>query len=93
MAACGAALGALYDACMLLRRAGRMGAAATGALDLIFGVACAAGIILTALYFQIDAFRWYVFAGTGAGMALYMLTIGTIVRKLMNFVYRFVKKS
>ena len=93
MAVCGALLGMLYDALMILRRIRHAGAAATALADLSFGAACAAGIILTALYLQIEAFRWYVFAGTGAGMAIYMLFVGTIVRKVMNFVYRFVKKS
>lgn len=88
MAACGAAVGAAHD---LLRPILRGGMAHI--LDLALGVLAAAGMISTALFLQTDAFRLYAFAGVLAGIALYMLTIGTIVRRLAACVRTFVKKS
>ena len=87
MTACGAAVGAVHDA---LRMAMRGGLAHIG--DLALGVIAAAGIILTALRLETDAFRWYVFAGVWLGIALYRLTIGTIVRRTSAAVRRIVKK-
>ena len=88
MAACGAAAGAVYD---VLRMAVRGGAAHIW--DLLLGVITAAGMTVTALWLETEAFRLYAFAGVAAGIGLYMLTIGTIVRKVSSAVRNFVKKS
>lgn len=76
----GAALGAAYDAIMLLRLWLGAGRVLTGALDLCFGALCAAGISAAALVMRAEAFRWYVFAGVLVGMGLYFVSAGTIVR-------------
>lgn len=93
MAVCGAALGGAYDCCMLLRRGLGMGAVMTGVLDLGFGALCAAGMIATALVMRTDPFRWYEFAGVAAGMTLYAISLGTIVRFVYKTVRKVVKKS
>lgn len=86
MAVCGAAAGGVYD----LLRSVRGGL--VHLLDLVWGMLAACGMIITALSLRTDAFRLYVFAGFGLGLALYMLTIGTIVRVITIRVQDFVKK-
>lgn len=76
----GALLGAAYDALMLLRLWLGAGRVLTGALDLLFGALCAAGICLSALMMRTEAFRWYVFAGALGGMGLYLTSVGMFVR-------------
>lgn len=93
MMLCGAVLGAAYDAGMLLRRAAHAGRILTGALDLSFGALCAAGMTATALAMRVNPFRWYEFAGVAAGMAAYMISIGTIVRFLCAAVQKFAPKK
>lgn len=88
MAACGAAVGAAHDLIAPFRRGGW-----THVFDLMIGVLAAAGMILTALLLQTDAFRLYAFAGVLTGLGIYMMTIGTIVRRLAAYVRLFVKKS
>ena len=88
MAVCGAAAGALYD---VLRMTVRGGAAHIW--DLLLGVITAAGMIMTALWRETEAFRLYAFAGVAAGIGLYMLTMGTIVRKVSGAVREIVKKA
>lgn len=78
----GALLGAAYVALMLLRRGLGAGRVLTGALDLLFGALCAAGISLAALHMRTEAFRWYVFAGALGGMGLYMASAGALLRWL-----------
>ncbi|MDO5377986.1 MAG: spore cortex biosynthesis protein YabQ [Clostridia bacterium] len=78
----GALLGAVYDTLMLLRRGLNAGRMLTGALDLLFGAMCAAGICLSALIMRTEAFRWYVFAGVLGGMGLYFASAGALVRWL-----------
>ncbi len=85
MALLGAALGLGYDALALLRRALALRRFGTALLDLLFGVLCAAGITLTALILRVNPFRWYVFAGAAAGLAIYFATIGTFVRIVLRF--------
>lgn len=92
MVLCGAGLGVVYDAMTLLRRGLRLGRVMTGALDICFGVACAAGIIVTALILRTDAYRLFVFAGTTLGFALYEGSVGTIVRYVSKSVHKCVKK-
>lgn len=82
----GMALGVVYDAGMLLRRAARAGRLATAAADLAFGLICAAGMTAAALHLRIRADRWFVFAGTAAGLALQQATAGLLLRGLMRFV-------
>ena len=50
MAVVGVLLGAAYDALMLLRRGIGAGRIITGALDVFYGVFCAAGITAAALF-------------------------------------------
>ena len=88
MGICGAALGAVYDVLRLILRGGFM-----PVLDLALGVAAAAGMILTALMLETEAFRLYAFAGVLLGIGLYMLTIGAIIRKMSGVVRNFVKKE
>lgn len=82
MALCGAAFGAAYDVLALARRLLRAGRAVRDCLDLLFGVACAAGMIAVGLALQAEVFRWYVFAGVLLGLAAYGCTVGTIIRKI-----------
>jgi len=76
----GALLGAAYDALMLLRLWLGAGRVLTGALDLGYGMLCAAGICLSALAMRVEAFRWYVFAGTLCGMGIYFGSVGSLIR-------------
>ena len=62
MAALGAALGGIYDLMGMMRRS-RSG---VGASDLLFGMLCALGMTLTALYLRMNPFRLYV-CRCGAG--------------------------
>lgn len=59
MAALGAALGGIYDLMGMMRRS----RAGVGASDLLFGMLCALGMTLTALYLRMNPFRLYAFAG------------------------------
>ena len=61
--------------------------------DLLLGIITAAGMTVTALWLETEAFRLYAFAGVAAGIGLYMLTMGTIVRKVSGAVREIVKKS
>lgn len=81
MAALGMALGLGYDLLGLLRR-GRVSA---GAADLLFGVLCAAGMTLTALFLRMNPFRLYAFAGVALGMSAYAATIGKKLRFLAGW--------
>lgn len=64
MAALGAALGGIYDLMGMMRRS----RAGVGASDLLFGMLCALGMTLTALYLRMNPFRLYAFAGVALGM-------------------------
>jgi len=88
MAICGAAAGAAHDVLRII-----LGGGPAHVRDLALGVITAAGMILTALFLETDAFRLYAFAGVLLGIALYMATIGTIVRKVSQLVRKNVKKS
>lgn len=59
MATLGAALGGIYDLMGMMRRS----RAGVGASDLLFGMLCALGMTLTALYLRMNPFRLYAFAG------------------------------
>lgn len=83
MAVCGALCGAAYDAGMLLRRLLHFGAAATGAMDLLFGALLATGMTATALSLRTEAFRLYAFAGVGAGLLAWLGTAGALLRFLL----------
>jgi len=78
MACCGVCLGMLYDLLGPLRRMRGMCAIT----DILFGVFCAAGMILTALYLQCDPFRLYAFGGILCGIALYGITAGAGIRRI-----------
>lgn len=80
MMCCGASMGVVYDIMTPLRRIRGL----CDAGDLIFGMLGAAGIIAAALVMRTEAFRLYVFAGTGLGFVLYMLTVGFVFRRLMR---------
>lgn len=82
MMLCGGGMGAAYDLLAAVRQFGRAGRWTTGALDLLWGIFCAAGIIAAGLQLQTEVFRWYVFAAAAAGVGLYALTIGAVVRWL-----------
>lgn len=92
MAVAGFTLGALFDGMTLLRRALSAGRLLTGLMDLLFGVCCALGIVLTALVLRIDPYRLYVFAGLALGMGAYAATIGTLVRILQKRTQKIVGK-
>lgn len=93
MIACGAVLGVLYDVMALLRRMMRAGPVLTGALDLLYGFCCGAGVVLFSLRMQAEAFRLYVLSGAALGLAVYFGTIGIFVRILDVRIRRYVKKS
>ena len=82
MLCCGISLGVLYDLLGAIRRLGGMCAVT----DVLFGVFCALGMILTALYLQVDPFRMYAFAGTFCGIMLYGLTAGALIRRMMAMI-------
>ena len=93
MAACGCALGIVYD--LLAAAAGLSGGgrAIRAVLDVFFCLLCAAALILTALYLRTQTARAYVFAAAALGFALYMNTVGRIVRYLTGKVRRIVRKN
>jgi len=88
MLCCGACLGVLYDLLGPLRRIKGMCAM----MDMLFGLFCAAGMILTALHLQCDPFRLYAFIGMACGMALYGVTAGAGIRKLSAMVRKRIVK-
>lgn len=87
MALCGVLLGAVYDALAPLRKG-----ILTVAADLLFGALGALCMIAVALRMEAEPFRLYAFAGVLAGGALYLATIGTIVRKLLDCVRNWRRK-
>jgi len=93
MVLCGAALGAVYDALLLLRRWLLRGRAWRSALDVLFGLLCAAGVIVAALRLRTEAFRWYVLLGTAAGMGLEQISLGVLLRRVLAFAARFGEKN
>lgn len=93
MTAGGAALGMLYDALALVRRALCAGSVVTGMLDAGYGLCCGAGVAILALCLRAEAFRLYVFLGTALGWVLYMGIIGIPLRILDAGIRRRVKKS
>lgn len=93
MMICGAALGAVYDGLGGLRLLLGGGAVSAAAADILFGLLCAGAMIAAGLQLQQDPFRLYAFAGAAAGFAVYMTTLGTIVRYLRRKSYTYVKKS
>ena len=78
MAALGAALGGIYDLMGMMRRS----RAGVGASDLLFGMLCALGMTLTALYLRMNPFRLYAFAGVALGMGASLLVTFSSVRAL-----------
>ena len=92
MMLCGAALGAAYDALWLLRTTLFRGMAAQTALDLLFGVLCAAGIIAAALCLRADAIRFFSLSGAAAGMALYRASAGAMLRFAVRRCAEVIKK-
>ena len=89
MLCCGACLGVVYDLLGPLRRITGLCAGT----DLLFGAVCAAGIAAVALIMRCEAFRFYVFAGTGLGLILYGLTIGAMIRRLGGVLSRYAQKN
>ena len=88
MMACGACMGAVYDALGVFRRVRGLCALT----DMLFGICCAAGIIWTALRLETDAFRLYAFAGAACGMALYGATAGAMLRRIAALMRRWMDK-
>lgn len=88
MAALGAALGGIYDLMGMMRRS----RAGVGASDLLFGMLCALGMTLTALYLRMNPFRLYAFAGVALGMGAYAATAGRLFRALYRLKQDCVKK-
>ena len=79
MAALGAALGGIYDLMGMMRRS----RAGVGASDLLFGMLCALGMTLTALYLRMNPFRLYAFAGVALGHGRHMpRRLGRLLRFL-----------
>jgi len=89
MLCCGACMGTVYDLLSPVRHTKGL----CGVGDLLFGVLCAAGIIVTALTMQTEAFRLYVFAGAGLGFGAYMLTVGLMLRRLAHGIGHLRRKS
>ena len=93
MALCGAGLGAAYDALGVLGAFLGGGRALRDALDILFGLLCAGAMIAAGLRMRQDPFRLYAFAGIGAGFAVYMTTLGRIVRYLKRKLHNFCQKK
>ena len=81
MLACGAALGAGYDALGFLQRLCLPGKAAGAILDLCFGPLCALVLIAAALHLRTEVLRWYVLLAAAAGAGLYFACPGLLVRR------------
>ena len=84
----GRALGGIYDLMGVMRRS----RAGVGASDLLFGMLCALGMTLTALYLRMNPFRMYAFAGVALGMGAYAATAGRLLRALYRLKQDCVKK-
>lgn len=93
MALCGALCAGVYDALRLTMEAIGGGKLLCGAVDLLFGALCAAGMTATALLMMTDPFRWFEFAGILLGVAVYGLSIGTFVRYVYKRLKKLMKKS
>ena len=81
---CGVCLGGIYDLLSPLRSVKGM----CTMTDMLYGLPCAAGMILTALDLQADPFRLYAFGGTVCGIVLYGMTAGAGIRKIMAMMRR-----
>lgn len=88
MMLCGAGCGAVYDLLSVLRR----NAFCTAAADLLLGLFLAAAVIGAGLVLGCDPFRLYMLLGVCLGYAVYMLTLGTIVRILARSFVKLSKK-
>ena len=93
MALCGVLCAGVYDAIRMAMEAIGGGKLLCGAVDMLFGVLCAAGMTGTALLMMTDPFRWFEFAGILFGIAAYGLSIGTFVRYVYKRLEKFTKKS
>lgn len=82
MLLCGAGLGVVYDALWVIRCAVFRGRAARALLDLLYGLICAAGAVMSALCLRIDVFRWYTLLGMLGGMILYAASAGLLMRRM-----------
>ena len=80
--------GGIYDLMGMMRRS----RAGVGASDLLFGMLCALGMTLTALYLRMNPFRLYAFAGVALGMGAYAATAGRLFRALYRLKQDCVKK-
>jgi len=74
----GACMGVAYDLLGLLRRIRGLCAVS----DMFFGLLCAVGIVVTALWLRCDAFRLYAFLGAACGLLLYGISVGTAIRRI-----------
>ena len=92
MALCGFALGAAYDLLSLVCALTGGGKMLRSALDLLFGFVCAAAAVACGLLLGTNPFRLYVFAAEASGFALYMLSVGMIVRILKKKLHGMTKK-
>ena len=88
MMLCGACAGAMHDALALLRK----NVFCTAAADLVLGLFLAAAVIGAGLLLGCDPFRLYTLLGVSLGFAIYMLSLGTIVRVLRVFFIKLSKK-
>ena len=93
MLLCGAGLGAAYDFLHAVQFVFLKGNAVQAVLDIFFCILCAFVMIAAGLFLREDPFRLYVFTAVSAGFAVYMVTLGRIVRFCINPIYRIVKKS
>lgn len=93
MLLCGAALGVAYDLLGMMRRLFSKSVLIGTGGDLLLGGVCATSMITAGLWLRQNPFRLFAFSGVAAGFAVYMLTLGTIVRFFCSWVYRNVKKS
>lgn len=88
MLLCGACTGAAHDALAVFRK-NRFGAAGA---DLLLGLFLAAAVIGAGMLLGCDPFRLYTLLGVCLGFAIYMLSLGTIVRVLAEAFIKLSKK-
>lgn len=88
MMLCGACTGMMHDLLSVIRR----GWLLTAIADILLALFCAAGVIGAGLLLGCDPFRLFSFSGVCLGWTVYAISLGTIVRVLMESFIKLSKK-
>lgn len=84
----GVCCGVIYDGCRALRRVLHAGMGLTALLDAVFCLAALLGLFVFAVIYAVGQMRGYVLVGEGIGLALYFLSLSTLLLPAMEGVLR-----